>query len=694
MRIVKSLSKTKTTKKRDKAVPAVFSLDSMNEDKKAPLTVDTGADSSGKKSIFSVPNDTLVEFDAKSDTIRGELVQVIAAWLIEQGLTSSAQLLCDEAAALFHQEHSERKTLRDVSRSVQEGNWEAASSKLKKLEPLIAPEADVSRDSSSQTASLIRSLPFLLAQQQFLEYVDEDDGQRAHHFFMRRIKPLEGTINREHFQQLVYLLTCRNVSEAGTTFPVWRGWTPMKGRLQLQSLIANIIGHYNTSPYCHQYKYHVDDEPNATVINLEQILANSLSYELLKSQHPNLLAGLPVHPVYSIWRPLGEQLLPTNLVMTLDVNTLCHSAKLHTGENVRLTACQPFLQVPALAVGTDAGEILWVPLKNRKEDTTLESHGACTSLYRYKAPVRGMTYHEQQLLLSWSGCQAVVLNVVQLKKSRGTVPEQQDYLADCVANTFTHAAEVRSACLFPCGFILATGLSDGTVTEWNLITGAQMSQHAFSASSIESLAVNRSGSCYFAASREGLVRVVDASTGVLLFTFALLITSEISSIAISPSSSLLLVCYKTGTLRLWDVLTGNSLAQRLEGMESTKCRCTCVTFGANDSHIITGHDDGCLYFWDTGRSRLRRCQTASSPLSSAFGSREGAHGESPVLYSPNNPSMHNFPPGEAVSPQTSLRLHRAQITDVKFQHNYVVTCGGDGRICICASVMKDMERRV
>nr|CCC91675.1 conserved hypothetical protein [Trypanosoma congolense IL3000] len=665
----------------------------MDETAKVSFTVEKENEKlKTQKQNISIPNSTLVEFDPKSDIIRGELVQIIVQWLVEQGLTSSAQLLCDEAAALFRQEHNERKTLRDISHAVQEGNWETAHGKLKRLESLITPEGGVNREAPSHAAPLIRSLPFLLAQQQFLEYVDEDDGQRAHHFFMRRIKPLEGTINKDHFQQLVYLLTCRTVSEAGASFPAWRGWTPTKGRLQLQSFIAKAIGQCSISPYCRQYKYSLDDEPNVGFKSLKQILANSLSYELLQSQHPSLVTGLPIHPIYSIWGPMGKQLLPSNLIMTLDVNELGSHALPLCETGIRLTACQPFLQAPAVAVGTNAGTILWIPLKGNEEDTSLESHGVCIPLYKHATYVRGMSSHEHRLLLSWSGHHAVVLSVVQLTSSTTTIHEEQDYVTGSVANTFTHTSEVRSACLFPCGSVLATGLSNGVVTKWNLETGAQMSQHAFSGSSIESLTVSRSGSCYFAASREGLVRVVDASTGVLLFTFAHLITSEISSIAISPSSSLLLVSHRTGTLRLWDILTGEPLPQRLEGLEATRSRCRSVTFGAVDSHIITGHDNGCLYFWDTGRAKLRRGETPLSPSAPAGGSLDPSRRESSAVYSPNDPGKYCWPVGEPVPPQTSLRLHRSQVTDVKFQHNYVVTSGDDGRICICVSVRKDTER--
>ncbi|KAG8343185.1 WD domain [Trypanosoma vivax] len=639
---------------------------------------------------ISIPNATLVEFDGRSDTIRGELIQVIVRWLLEQGLTSSAQLLSSEAAALFRNELNERKTLRDISRAIQEGNWDVAHNKLKKLDSLVKLTGAGGRGlAMQQLAPLLRSLPFLLAQQQFLEYVDEDDGQRAHHFFMREIKPLEGAINRDHFQRLVYLLTCHAVSEAGASFPEWRSWTPMKGRLQLKTLIERAIGFCDTSPYCREYEYGSDEGQGVTSRSLEQILAGSLSYELLVSQHPALLSRLPVQKVFSILRPLSKQLLPSHLMMSMDVNKLLSGTVAQNEGHVRPTTCQPFLQVPAVVVGTDTGSVVWIPLQNEQNGAAFAVENASVQLYQYTAPVRGMVSHKHRLLLSWSGHQAVVINVAQFISSFSSTLKTKDYLTECVANTFSHPADVRSACLFPCGCTLATGLSEGTVTVWDLHTGTQMFQHGFSTSSIESLIVSQSGNCYFAASREGLIRAVDVATGVLLFTFAPPISSELSSIAVSPSSSILLASYKNGTLRMWDVLTGSALPHRFEGHESDKCRSTSATFGCIDSHIITGHDNGCLYLWNSTHIQFSHQQRHVETPPAADVAPQYRQGNLLVFNSPNELGKCYWPVASALHPQTCLRLHRSSIVDVKFHDGYAVTCGSDGLVCICGNVHRD-----
>ncbi|ORC83883.1 uncharacterized protein TM35_000541070 [Trypanosoma theileri] len=641
----------------------------------------------GGGEVFSIPNDALVELDSKSDVIRGELVQVIVAWLIDQGLTSSAQLLRDEAATLFRQEHNERKTLRAISRAIHQGNWDAAQTQLKKLESIVKPSTRGNNETLSKVALLLQSLPYLLVQQQFLEYVDEDDGQRAHVFFLRRIKPLEGTINREHFQQLIYMLTCHNVSEAGGTFPIWRGWTPMKGRSQIQSLINSVIGYSDRSPYCRQYEFNFDGVSNAVFKDLEQILVNSLSFELVKSLYPSFLAGRTKETVFSIFRPLGEQVIPSNLIASVDVNKLRGDISLENGRGVRLTACHPFFQVPAIAVGTYTGSIVWIPLENKEGETAITSHGTCCRLYQYSAPVRGMTSHDRQILLSWSGCQAVVLNLARFMDKMLVLPPSSEYLTECVANTFTHTADVYSSCLFPCGYILATGLSDGVVTVWDLLTGEKMFQLSFSSSPIESLTANQSGTCYFAASKEGLIRVVDVTTGVLLFTFASPVASEVSSIALSPSASLLLVSYSCGIIRLWDVLTGDVLPKRFEGIEGSTRRCARVSFGCVDTHIISGHDDGSLYIWDSGSVRSdQHLLSVNQAITSKY--HEDSQKTLPGIYSSTTPERYHWSVGEAILPSKRLRLHKSSITDVKFQHNYVVTCGDDGILCICSSTSR------
>ncbi|KAH9586613.1 WD40 repeat [Trypanosoma melophagium] len=645
---------------------------------------------SGGGKLFSIPCNALIDIDSKSDVIRGELVQVIVAWLIDQGLTSSAQLLRDEAATLFRQEHNERKTLRAISRAIHQGNWDAAQTQLKKLESIVKPNASGNSETLSKVALLLQSLPYLIVQEQFLEYIDEDDGQRAHVFFLRRIKPLEGTINREHFQQLIYMLTCHNVSEAGETFPIWRGWTPMKGRAQIQSLINRVIGYSDRSPYCRQYEFGFDGVSNASFKDLEQILVNSLSFELVKSLYPSLLTGHTKQTVHSIFRPLGEQLIPSSLILSLDMNKLRGDISLGSERAVRLTACHPFFQVPAIAAGTYTGSILWIPLENENGETTITSPGTYCSLYQYAAPVRGMTSHDRQILLSWSGCQAVVLNLARFMDKKLILSPSSEYLTDCVANTFTHTSDVYSSCLFPCGYILATGLSDGIVTVWDLLTGEKMYQLSFSSSPIESLIANQSGTCYFAASKEGLIRVVDVTTGVLLFTFASPVASEVSSVALSPSASLLLVSYGCGIIRLWDVLTGDVVPKRFEGIEGNTRRCSSVSFGCVDTHIISGHDDGSLYIWDSGSVRSDK-QVVSGNQAITSKSQEGSPQNTPGLYTSTTPERYHWPVGEPILPSTRLRLHKSPISDVKFQHHYVVTCGDDGILCICSSVSKHLS---
>ncbi|RNF12580.1 uncharacterized protein Tco025E_06430 [Trypanosoma conorhini] len=658
----------------------------MDEPPRDRLIAEEEAKPSGEvEEIISIPSSTLVEFNPRSDIIRSELLHVVAGWLIEQGLTSSVQILRDEAAALLRQEHNERKALHTISRAIHEGNWDTAHAQLKKLESTTNPAGAVKNEAPSRITSLLQLLPFLLVQQQFMEYVEEG-GQRAHVFFMRRIKPLEGTISKDHFQQLVYLLTCRNVSEAGSMFPAWRGWNPAIGRSQLQSLISKFIGYCDSSPYCRQCEGNFDTGPHIAFKGLEQILANSLSYELLKSQHPSRLRGLATHHVHSILQPLGDQLIPSNLIASIDINRISCGSGAGAGKGVRLTACQPFLQIPAVVVGTYAGAILWVQLEQKDLSLTGASCEACLKLYQYDAPVRGMASHDRQILLSWSACQAVVLNLGRIMGKTTDVLDTSEWLMDCVANTFAHTAEVYSSCLFPSGFILATGLSEGTVTIWDMLTGAKMFQRSFSSSAIESLTANRSGTCYFAASKEGLVRVVDVTTGVLLFTLASPVASEISSIALSPSASLLLVSYRSGILRLWDVLTGEILPQRFEGVESHTRKGSSVTFGCVDSHIISGHNEGYLYIWDTGPAQLREpCFLVNSTASN--GTPESSQRETAGPQSSSVPGRYYWPVGEAVPPPIRTKLHRSSINDVKFQHHYVLTCGDDGTVCICSGVL-------
>ncbi|CAG9570857.1 conserved hypothetical protein [Leishmania major strain Friedlin] len=611
-----------------------------------------------------------------NDVTRSEMVQIILAWLIEEGFTSSAQILREEATSQLRGEYYLRKTLRGLSRAIEESSWESAQKSLKKLQTKAATKSGLRSEGSSPEALLVRSLPFLLAQQQYMELVEEESDQRAFTFFMRSIKPFERSISREHFQKLTYLLTCKTVAESSNVYPEYRGWTAELGRAQLLQHIRTQLGSVDYSNYCRHANVCMPP-PVELTRSLRTIFQQSFSYELVSRQHPNLVRCLQRTTITSLSAPLEAQLPATEPFLSIDVSALARSTfpALAPGDArqcVRLTACQPFLSHSAVVAATDTGAVLWIPTGPLScSNVAAPSSEACVAdkaqlLYHHKHPIRDLRRNGTKLLC-WGSCDTLVLNVQPLLDSGSVAPAN-----DCVPCVLKHAADVYAGCFFPCGTLAVTGLSEGTVCVWDLNIGTKMYEHLFSNYGVVSLVVNCTGTSYFAASKDGTIRVVDVATGVLTASLVSPIAMEICSLAVSPSSSFLLASYRGGLMRMWDVLTGAPLPYRFTGTDNnTKAR-SPTSFGNTDAELFSGGEDGCLYFWNL-RSRDRATKPAI-PARAAEAPRSGN------LYL-SQASIN----GNLVHYAAQLPLHRLPITDVKVEGSYEVSCGEDGMIVLCTT---------
>jgi WD40 repeat protein len=633
----------------------------------------------------SLAPNPLVDIEV-NDVTRSEMVQIVVSWLIQQGFTSSAQMLREEATGQFRGEHYLRKTLRTLCRAVEESNWDSAQKSLKKLQTKAVVKSGLRTEGTSPAASLVRSLPFLLAQQQFLELIEEDNDQRSFTFFMRTIKPFERSISREHFQKLTYLLTCKTVAEGSSIYPEYRGWTAELGRAEILKQIRTQMGNVDYANYCRHGNVCMTT-PVELTRPLSLVFQQSFSFELLARQHPEVMRHRQRAIITSLSAPLDAQLPATEPFVSIDVNALVRGAfpALAPGnprQCLKLTACQPFLSHAAVVAATESGAVLWIPtgpVGGGDGSAALPSATASSSsaetwateqphiLYQSKRPLRGVRRCGTKLLC-WGSSQAVVLNLQSFVDDQAAGQN-----VDFVSSTFTHTADVYAGCFFPCGTLAATGLSEGTVVIWDLLTNAKLYEHLFSDCGVVALVANRTGSSYFAASKDGLIRVVDVATGIMTASFASPIAMDICSLAVSPSSTYLLTSYRGGTMRLWDILTGDMLPYRFTGTENnTKAR-SPTAFGNSDTEIFCGGEDGCLYYWSL-RSRDRAAKSLASPPPPGDGARSSNLYLSLATYS-----------GNLVHYSAQLPLHRSPITDVKVEGAFEVSCGEDGMIVLCTT---------
>ncbi|CAD2220151.1 WD domain, G-beta repeat, putative [Angomonas deanei] len=622
-------------------------------------------ESTGEPSVAPFVPSSPVEIVQNEET-RSEIVHLITSWLIRQGFTSSAQLLREEAASQLKVEHQQRKALRGMCRGVEEGSWELVGKNMKKLISKTPNKANSKVESPSQIISLARLLPFLLAEQQFLELVDSDDDQKTFSFFMKTIKPFESTIGWKHFQRLNYLLTCKTVAEAAGAYPEYRSWSPEVGRLQLINRITEAIGSSLSHPYTRPTGI-TGGTAVSSQMDLDRIIAQSLSYDLIQKQYPTLTRDTPKLSVSSIFKSLDSQTPPCEPMLSVNMNDIVRDKfpafVSKAGRPLRLTACQPFLSHSSFVVGTHRGAVLWIPLETtmRRGKTVVKCEE--TLLLTHPYPVRGLARHGAKLLV-WGGPHAVVLSLASWME------EAADGEAGCVVNQFHHMMDVFCSCFFPCGTIVATGLSDGMVSMWDANNGSKMYDNSYNNFPVVSLVPNHSGTTYFAATKDGVIRMVDTATGITTLTLAAPVAMEIVSLAMSPSSSVLLSSYRGGILRMWDVLTGNLLPHRLVGVENNTRLHVPVTFGALDFYIYSSSEDGGVYFWNLQSQREARTDaTAHDPLD-----REQANALKPITS--------RWPSTLILPPTTQLHTHNACVMDIKVEDSFLMSCGEDGLVYI------------
>ncbi|CCW61045.1 unnamed protein product [Phytomonas sp. EM1] len=693
----------------------------------------------------------LVEIEF-NDTTRTEIVQVIIAWLIQQGLTASAQLLREEATAQLRNKHYERKTVRALCRSVDERNWDSAQKNMKKLQNNIRSEGMFQAEYPSQLNHLVRTLPFLLSQQQYLELVDEDDSQRSLSFFIRNIKPFEPLVSREHFRKLSYLLSCKTVSESANIYPEYRGWTPEIGRSQLQQFITRTMGSLTMVPYLRQGNI-ITNKEDTSIKPLHVMLAQSLSFELLHKQHPHLHKEHPKIITSTLRVSFENQLPPTELLMQIDVNSLIkkHFPHILSRPAIHcLRACQTFFTSSALVVSAETkrgGAVFWISLdylhSSRMGATTLidqalsasskqESNSALpayncsqianediTFLYQHPHPIRGMCHHDAKRLLVWGGCRVTVVNIERYVCDCGKEAflgaaavhgceadlSHQSLLPEaCVENVLAHEAEVYASCFFPCGTIVATGQSDGTVTLWDTLSGGKMRESSYGHGTIVAIVSSRTGTTYYAACKDGPILVVDVATGVLINTLVSPILKELTAIALSPSSTLLLASYRAGELRLWDIISFQLLPLSFSGVENNGRTSQPVAFGNTDEYLFSASDNGCLYMWnlqinkdlanvDPGRnsgSVAPPPKRAYHLFSDVIPTVENKHAIEPsTLFSNTLCSTPKWPKCLVKRPLQKHFLHHASITDIKIEGPYLVCSSEDGKVSILSNSIKN-----
>jgi WD40 repeat protein/serine/threonine protein kinase len=172
----------------------------------------------------------------------------------------------------------------------------------------------------------------------------------------------------------------------------------------------------------------------------------------------------------------------------------------------------------------------------------------------------------------------------------------------------------------PDGTLLGTTGADGAAKIWDSITGQE--KKTFSGSDTDLWGIKFSPDGKYLAVRDigGISKVYEVSTGQELLTFSDTQTSRVSSLDISPDSTLMATCSASGIVKIWDLaasITAGTGIERVTISGHQGIGCEEVGFSPDGQNLTAIYIDGTLriYILNTGklinfaRSRVTRSLT-------------------------------------------------------------------------------------
>ncbi|CAB4481760.1 unnamed protein product [Rhizophagus irregularis] len=465
-------------------------------------------------------------FNPEDPKIREDIVRMIIQYLSDEGYTASKMTVYDEANVKWHEREERIVEVKRLKKAILDGDW-----------------AEVDKLSAKPLVKNHKSFLYAVYKQQYLEYIEHQEIQKAFTFLNRRLKPLEHlqTTSNE-FKDMCYLLTAKAVHDA-PSFKNWEGIGPAREKLVEQ--FQNMLNFENTdkdaetfndfSPRKVPYMYRPIDFsrysgkpfviPNAVRATLTGHHGNVKCVEFIGEEGREIVSGSSDNTL-RIW----------------DTENSKEMGILEGHESRIWDVSSNKIGTMVSSASGDGSIKLW--------DTS--KHVCVTSFTEHSSDVYSVRFHPGDNHIVTGGYDKII--------------RLYDVSAGRLVKTFTgHQLSVSKTIFNPLGNLIVSGSKDNTIKFWDIVSGLCIRTISSHLGEVTSVEMNSSGTLLLSSSKDNSNRLWDVRmTRPIRRLKGHQNTSKNFIRACFVNNSLIAGGSEDGIVYIWDQDTGEVL-QKLRG---------------------------------------------------------------------------------------------------------------------------------
>ncbi|PKC08099.1 WD40 repeat-like protein [Rhizophagus irregularis] len=452
-------------------------------------------------------------FNPEDPKIREDIVRMIIQYLSDEGYTASKMTVYDEANVKWHEREERIVEVKRLKKAILDGDW-----------------AEVDKLSAKPLVKNHKSFLYAVYKQQYLEYIEHQEIQKAFTFLNRRLKPLEHlqTTSNE-FKDMCYLLTAKAVHDA-PSFKNWEGIGPAREKLVEQ--FQNMLNFENTDKDGSVYV-----PPNRLLTLLRQAVAYQIEFS---RYHPRVSPR-----VNTLLQDYTSFVIPNAVRATL------------TGHHGNVK-CVEFIgeEGREIVSGSSDNTLRIWDTENSKEMGILEGH---------ESRIWDVSSNKIGTMVSSASGDGSIKNHI-VTGGYDKIIRLYDVSAGRLVKTFTgHQLSVSKTIFNPLGNLIVSGSKDNTIKFWDIVSGLCIRTISSHLGEVTSVEMNSSGTLLLSSSKDNSNRLWDVRmTRPIRRLKGHQNTSKNFIRACFVNNSLIAGGSEDGIVYIWDQDTGEVL-QKLRG---------------------------------------------------------------------------------------------------------------------------------